>query len=163
MRHVNIYTESTFKGVGRSSGAVIYILEFKTETRCATLTKMRYFPHMTPNEAELRCVIEALRHMKEKCEITIYTESAYVAAGYNSGWIANWKQNGWKNSKGADISHMVLWKELDRLLGEHEFAFELGKLHEYRSWMINEVIKKVKESEDVKSKENIHKRSHNRY
>ena len=149
MRKVNIYTQSTFKGIRQTSGSIIYILEFKTEKGSATLTKMRYFPHATPNEAELRSVIEALRRMNEKCELTIYTESAYVAAGYNSGWVANWKKNDWKNSKGEEISHVELWKELDRLLTGHEFTFELGVAHEYRNWMMDEVTKNAKENEDV--------------
>lgn len=149
MRKVNIYTQTTFRGIKQKSGSIIYILEFKTEKGSATLTKMRYFPHATPNEAELRSVIEALRRMIEKCELTIYTDSAYVAAGYNSGWVANWKKNNWQTTKGEEVTHAELWQELDRLLMVHEFKFEVGVAHEYRNWMIEEVNKNAKENEDV--------------
>lgn len=149
MRKVNIYTQSAFKGIRQTSGSIIYILEFKTKKGSATLTKMRYFPHTTPNEAELRNIIEALRRMNEKCELTIYTDSAFVAAGYNSGWIDNWKKNNWKTSKGEEVAHVKLWQELDRLLMGHKFNFVVGMAHEYRNWMKDEVNKNAKENEDV--------------
>lgn len=149
MRKVNIYTQSAFKGIRQTSGSIIYILEFKTKKGSATLTKMRYFPHTTPNEAELRNIIEALRRMNEKCELTIYTDSAFVAAGYNSGWIDNWKKNNWKTSKGEEVTHVKLWQELDRLLMGHKFNFVVGMAHEYRNWMKDEVNKNAKENEDV--------------
>ena len=145
MRHVNIYTQTSFKGLKKQSGAIGYILECNTKKGPATLTKMRYIPNATPNEAELRVVIEALRRMSEKCEITIYTDSNHVAAGYNSGWVESWKNHNWQTVKGKEISHVSLWQELDRLLQDHSYCFEINKQHEYKKWLKEQVEKSARE------------------
>ena len=51
----------------------------------------------TNNRMELTAVIEALKKLKEKCDVTIYTDSKYVADAFLQGWIWNWMKNGWNN------------------------------------------------------------------
>lgn len=43
MRHVNIYTETTFKGLKTQNGVIGYVLELITNKEPITLTAQRYF------------------------------------------------------------------------------------------------------------------------
>ena len=52
----------------------------------------------TNNRMELTAVIEALKKLKHKCDVTVYTDSKYVADGVNNGWAENWRANGWRKS-----------------------------------------------------------------
>ena len=52
----------------------------------------------TNNRMELTAVIEALKKLNQKCDVTIYTDSKYVADAFLQGWIWNWMKNGWKKA-----------------------------------------------------------------
>lgn len=148
MRHVNIYTETTFKGLNSQSGIIGYILELITDKSPVTLTKYEHIENATPNEAELMAVIKALQRMTEKCELTICTESTYVASGYNSGWVDSWKSCDWKTAKGKEVSNKTEWQQLDKLLEGHEYTFMAKEQHSYRQWLID-TVNKAKEEYDV--------------
>jgi len=44
---------------------------------------------------ELTAVLEALKKLKEPCEVELYCDSKYVIDGI-SKWIENWVKNNWK-------------------------------------------------------------------
>src|ERR1043165_9779277 len=50
-------------------------------------------PATTNNRMELQAAIEALRALKEPCEVQFYTDSQYLRQGVTS-WLALWKRNG---------------------------------------------------------------------
>ncbi|MBQ3004697.1 MAG: ribonuclease HI, partial [Clostridia bacterium] len=52
----------------------------------------------TNNRMELTAVISALQALKEKCNVTICTDSRYVCDGITKGWAEGWKKNGWRKS-----------------------------------------------------------------
>ena len=47
---------------------------------------------------ELTAPIMALKKIKKKSEITIYTDLKYVKDGITE-WIKKWKLNNWKNAR----------------------------------------------------------------
>jgi len=47
----------------------------------------------TNQQMELQAAIEALKALKQPCQITIYSDSKYVVQGM-SEWIHNWKKKG---------------------------------------------------------------------
>ena len=53
----------------------------------------------TNNIMEMTAVIEALKLLKEKCEVELYSDSAYVVNAFNQNWIDNWKKNNWKTAR----------------------------------------------------------------
>ena len=58
--------------------------------------------------------------------MTLVTDSVYVGKGL-SEWMAKWKANGWRRREGQqwkEIKNEDLWRELDRLVAEHELRFE---------------------------------------
>lgn len=83
----------------------------------------------TNNRMELTAVIEGLKALKKRCDITLYTDSKYVMEGVTK-WLPNWKRNGWKtsNKKGA-VKNQELWEELDKLLPLHEIQWIWVKGH----------------------------------
>ena len=65
----------------------------------------------TNNRMELRGPIEALKLLKEKCEVEIYSDSSYVVDAFSKGWVYGWKNNGWKRKDGP-LKNPELIKEL---------------------------------------------------
>lgn len=145
MDEVNIYLYTTIKGPGKKPGALIYILELKTYKGPVTLTKAEPLEDATAHQAELKALIEALKHLNRQCNLSIYTDSDYLAAAFKQGWLENWIKNGWKNSKGEPVANMSEWQETLNLLGLNTFEFHVKKEHSYYRWMRMETEKMVKE------------------
>lgn len=142
MQKVNIYTMTSFSGMKKQDGAAVYILEMETGSDPVTLQDSQVLQNKTPNAAELLAVKEALRRMRKKCGLTIYTESSYVAAGFTAGWVKKWKENEWKTARGREVTNREIWEELDSLLNGHEYEFKVLEPHEYRLWMKREAERK---------------------
>lgn len=83
----------------------------------------------TNNRMELTAVIEALRALKEPCDVTLTTDSQYVAKAIEEGWLAGWKKAGWKKADKKPVKNEDLWRELDELLTRHEVHFRWVKGH----------------------------------
>ncbi|MGF6148247.1 Ribonuclease HI [Kingella potus] len=82
----------------------------------------------TNNRMELTAVIEGLKALKRKSRVQICTDSQYVKNGMES-WIHGWKKNGWKTSAKQPVKNEDLWRELDRLVAEHEVIWTWVKGH----------------------------------
>ena len=57
-----------------------------------------YNPETTNNIMEITAVLEAVKLLKFPCEITIYSDSAYVVNCFEKGWIYNWQKNNWQTA-----------------------------------------------------------------
>ena len=82
----------------------------------------------TNNRMELTAVIEGLKALKRPCRVVICTDSQYVKNGME-GWIHGWKKNGWKTAAKQPVKNEDLWRELDRLCGEHDIVWRWVKGH----------------------------------
>ena len=83
----------------------------------------------TNNEMELTAVIEGLLKLKEKCFVTVYSDSAYVVNAVNCGWLASWSENDWKTADKKEVKNRELWEKLLNLLFKHEVSFQKVKGH----------------------------------
>ena len=54
----------------------------------------------TNNRMELSAVIAALGALKEKCAVTLYTDSQYIERAINEHWLDGWKKRGWRRKEG---------------------------------------------------------------
>jgi ribonuclease HI len=88
----------------------------------------------TNNRMELVAVIEALRALKQPCAVTVYSDSAYVVNGFNSGWVDGWMRNGWVNSKGQPVENQDLWKTLLGEMKRHRVQYVKVKGHSDNEW-----------------------------
>ena len=62
------------------------------------------FAHTTNNRMELLAVIMGLEALKrDSCNVTIYTDSTYVANAVEQGWLFNWERKGFHNKKNPDL------------------------------------------------------------
>lgn len=82
----------------------------------------------TNNRMEMSAVIEALRAIKEECEIELYTDSKYVMDGINE-WIHGWKKRGWKTAAKKPVKNVDLWKDLDELNQKYKPQWNWVKGH----------------------------------
>ena len=82
----------------------------------------------TNNRMELLAPIMALKKIKRKSEITIFTDSKYVKDGITD-WINKWKINGWVNASKKQVKNASLWKELDKLVSVHKVEWFWVKGH----------------------------------
>ena len=83
----------------------------------------------TNNRMELTAVIEALKKLKFPCEVTIYTDSKYVADAFLQGWIWNWMKKGWKKTDGKPVLNPELWQTLWSEIQKHEYKIVWVKGH----------------------------------
>ena len=85
-------------------------------------------PATTNNRMELQAAIEALSALKESCEVEFYTDSEYVKNGV-SGWLTNWKRNGWRTKSKKPVKNEDLWRALDAHVSKHQVKWHWLKGH----------------------------------
>ncbi len=83
----------------------------------------------TNNRMELTAVCEGLSALKEPCEVTLYTDSQYVANGMTLGWAKKWREQGWMRNKKEPALNPDLWERLLALCEEHTVTFVWVKGH----------------------------------
>ena len=146
MKRVEIYTDGACSGnpgVG-GWGCVLRYRENEKELSGGEL-------QTTNNRMELTAVIEALKALKTRCNVTLYTDSKYVMNGITE-WLSEWKKNGWKTkSKKNEVKNIDLWQALDELQSKHEIRFVWVKGHNGDAG--NERVDTLARSEVMKLKE----------
>ena len=83
----------------------------------------------TNNIMEITAVLEALKCLKVKSDVQVYSDSEYVVNAFNQGWIYNWIKKGWKTASGEQVKNKELWQELYNLTKEHKVEFIKVKGH----------------------------------
>ena len=83
----------------------------------------------TNNRMELTAVARALEHLKTACDVTVVTDSEYVANAFRQGWLAKWKRNGWKTASKEPVKNQDLWIVLDAQVARHAVTWEWTKGH----------------------------------
>jgi len=76
----------------------------------------------TNNRMELIAVIEGLKAIEEKCQVTITTDSQYVKNGITQ-WIFSWIKNNWKTAAKKPVKNRDLWEQLWNLTKNHEIEW----------------------------------------
>ncbi|WP_027949404.1 ribonuclease HI [Haliea salexigens] len=82
----------------------------------------------TNNRMELQAAIEALRALKEPCEVNLTTDSVYVRDGITK-WLPNWKQKNWKTAARQPVKNVDLWQALDEQNQRHRIQWHWVKGH----------------------------------
>ncbi len=115
MKQVEIFTDGSCLG-NPGAGGWGAILRYKnTEKEISGGEKAT-----TNNRMELTAVIEALSCLKERCEVTLYSDSQYVCNGLTKGWAKKWKLNGWKKADRTPALNSDLWEKLLDLYDYHK-------------------------------------------
>lgn len=81
----------------------------------------------TSSRMELTAVFRGLQSLDAPASVRVVSDSTYVTRGI-SEWLANWKQAGWRGSKGR-IKNLRLWQRLDEQLQRHDVTVEWVRSH----------------------------------
>ena len=83
----------------------------------------------TNNRMEIMAAIAGLEALKEKCRVTLYSDSEYLVKAMSEGWVERWRANGWKRNKKEKALNPDLWERLLQLCERHEVEFRWVKGH----------------------------------
>ena len=83
----------------------------------------------TNNRMEITAALEALKLLKEPCQVDLYTDSAYLCNALEKKWLETWSRNGWKTASKSNVENQDLWKELLIQLQRHDVKFHKVKGH----------------------------------
>lgn len=142
MDNIDIYIYSSIKGNSRKDGKNIYILEAATAKGPATLTgKPKEVTEVTGYQSELMALSEALKRLTKPCGIRVHASNMTLLTVLQNGWYKAWAENGYKNSKGEDVSYADEWKDFNDQLGGSSITDAVADRHTYYSWMQSECSK----------------------
>jgi ribonuclease HI len=82
----------------------------------------------TNNRMELMGAISALEALSRPCVVDLHTDSQYLRGGV-TGWIKNWKRNGWRTADKKPVKNEDLWRRLDEATARHEIDWKWVKGH----------------------------------
>ncbi len=117
---ITIYTDGAASGNPGPGGYGIVLLSGKFRKEIS-----EGFKHTTNNRMELMAVIVALETLKiTGSEVTIYTDSKYVADAVTKGWVFNWVKKRFKDKKNPD-----LWLRFLEIYKKHDVKFVWVKGH----------------------------------
>ncbi len=86
------------------------------------------FRKTTNNRMEIFAVIAGLEMLKQRCGVTVYSDSQYVVNAMTK-WVPGWKRKGWWLSKTRRPENVDLWQRLDALCQTHQVEFHWLKGH----------------------------------
>ena len=83
----------------------------------------------TNNRMELMAAITGLEALKERCRVTLYSDSKYLIDALKLGWAAKWRANGWMRNKKDAALNPDLWERLLAQTERHEVELVWVKGH----------------------------------
>lgn len=117
---ITVYTDGAARGNPGPGGYGVVLLsgQFRKEMS-------EGYRHTTNNRMELLAVIVALETLKiPGSEVTVYTDSKYVADAVTKGWVFDWVKKRFKGKKNPD-----LWLRFLEIYKKHNVKFVWVKGH----------------------------------
>lgn len=126
MKNVRIYSDGACSGNPGPGGwgAIIQCDKPKAEKELSGAEA-----NTTNNRMEMLAIIEAAALLKEACDITIYTDSTYVADAFRKRWIDSWQKNGWRTAAKTPVKNEDLWRRMLEVLARHKVRWEWIRGH----------------------------------
>lgn len=119
---INIYTDGACSGnPGAGGWAALLLIKNQTNGKKDKVVIKGGEKHTTNNRMEMTAVIEALKFTYKNlfksfiCDVRVHSDSSYVVESVNNGSLLNWQNNGWKTTRGSDVSNKDLWEKLSKL------------------------------------------------
>ena len=124
LKSVDIYTDGACSGnPGKGGWCAILMYGGKEKVISGGETQT------TNNRMEVYAAIAGLSALKEKCSVSLYSDSAYLVNAIENGWLKNWKNNAWRTADNKPVKNQDLWEQLSKLLTEHDVIFIKVKGH----------------------------------
>ena len=128
MKHIEIYTDGACSG-NPGPGGWGAILRFRTGEKVYEKEISGGEAGTTNNRMELTGLLEALRQLKESCDIDLYSDSQYVINGLEKGWAKGWRKRGWKKADKSPALNPDLWAPLLEESEKHVIHYHWLKGH----------------------------------
>ena len=124
LKEVTIYTDGACSGnPGPGGYGVVLLYQGHRKELSAG------FKDTTNNRMEILAAIKGLESLKEKCRVTLYTDSQYLVNAIEKNWAQKWRANGWMRNKKEPALNADLWARLLKLCEFHEIKFVWVKGH----------------------------------
>lgn len=118
---VLIYTDGAASGNPGPGGFGVVMISGKHRKELS-----QGFRLTTNNRMELWAVIAGLEALKsDNCEVTVYTDSRYVADAIEKEWLFGWEKKGFKGKKNPD-----LWIRFLQVYRRHQVMVKWIKGHD---------------------------------
>ena len=124
MKKVTLYTDGACSGNPGPGGYGAVLIYEGREKEISGGEKST-----TNNKMEMMAVIKGLEALKEPCEVSVYSDSAYIVNAIEQGWIDSWKKNGWRKADKKPVKNVDLWERLLELMDTHKVTFNKVKGH----------------------------------
>lgn len=140
MFKVNIYLETSVRGLKRTVGWYGYLVEY-IDGKGQKHIREDYGVEMavTPNMTILTAFIASLGQLARASEITVFTDNAYLRESYEKR-LPCWRENGWKTAHGEPIKNQKLWQMVAEKTSMHIVRFDSEYHHEYKTKMAAELV-----------------------
>ncbi len=124
LKNVEIYTDGACSGNPGNGGWAAILSYNGAEKEISGGEK-----DTTNNRMELLAVINGLKALNTKCNVKIYSDSAYCVNAFLEDWITGWVLANWKTSGNKPVKNVDLWIELNDLTKKHNVEFIKVKGH----------------------------------
>ena len=123
MKEVKLYTDGACRGnPGRGGyGVVLVYGSYEREISGGEAVT-------TNNRMELSAAIAGLEALRERCKVTLYSDSKYLVDAFDKGWVDSWRRAGWRRGR-DELKNPDLWQRLTELTEQHEVTFVWVKGH----------------------------------
>jgi len=124
VKKVSIWTDGSCNKISKV-GAFAGIIKYKEYEKIVKGGEV----NTTSNRMEMKSVIKSLESLKERCSVTVYSDSLLITDAFNKHWTEKWIVNGWKNTKKKPIANKELWEEIIELNKHHDITWVKVKAH----------------------------------
>lgn len=73
----------------------------------------------TNNRMELMAALEGLGATPEGADVTLVTDSSYLANAISKGWLEGWQRKGWRTASKQPVANRDLWERMIVELARH--------------------------------------------
>jgi ribonuclease HI len=124
LKHVTIYTDGACLGNPGRGGYGVVLL-FKSHRKELS----GGFRLTTNNRMEILASVVALEALKEKCQITLHSDSQYLVNAVQQGWAVRWRANNWRRNKRDMAQNPDLWERVLACTERHNVEFRWLRGH----------------------------------
>lgn len=123
-KQVTIYTDGSCIGNPGPGGYGVVVM-YKRHRREIS----GGFRLTTNNRMETLAAIVGLEVLKERCQVTLVSDSQYVVNAITKGWARKWQANGWRRSTNERAVNPDLWERLLAFCDNHDVEFKWVRGH----------------------------------